>query len=327
MYDDIFIARLEQALTAAMPRWGIAAGVRPHLLSVSENATFKVTDPRRGDLVFRVHRPGYHSRAEIQSELAWVGALLEADIVPVNRPVPQVDGSLIAEIDDCGAPRHVVAFEFVPGREPEASVALVPWFRELGRIHAALHDHARRWAPPAGFQRKRWNFAATLGHAPLWGDWRDALGLEPRGRAVLQRAVNVLEGACARMGESRDVFGLIHGDLRLANLLVEGGRTTLIDFDDCGFCWFLYDFAAAISFIEHEPFIPDLKAAWIEGYAARNTLSPDDLRALDMFVMLRRILLTAWIASHRETPTAQALGPAYTDGTVELAEVFLSRFG
>jgi hypothetical protein len=43
--------------------------------------------------------------------------------------------------------------------------------------------------------------------------------------------------------------------------------------------------------------------------------------------MLRRMLLTAWVASHAETPTAQAMGTAYTQGTLTLAEGFLARQG
>ena len=45
------------------------------------------------------------------------------------------------------------------------------------------------------------------------------------------------------------------------------------------------------------------------------------------FIMLRRILLTAWIASHSETPTAEAMGVPYTFGTLDLAETFLARYG
>jgi len=44
-------------------------------------------------------------------------------------------------------------------------------------------------------------------------------------------------------------------------------------------------------------------------------------------VMLRRMQLTAWVASHAETPTAQSMGEPYTQGTVELAEAFLSESG
>jgi Ser/Thr protein kinase RdoA (MazF antagonist) len=44
---------------------------------------------------------------------------------------------------------------------------------------------------------------------------------------------------------------------------------------------------------------------------------------LPSFVMLRRMVLTAWLASHAETPTAQALGAGYTDGTVALGLRYL----
>ena len=41
--------------------------------------------------------------------------------------------------------------------------------------------------------------------------------------------------------------------------------------------------------------------------------------------MLRRMMLTAWIASHAETPTARDAGlGAYTRGTLDLAERWLA---
>lgn len=99
----------------------------------------------------------------------------------------------------------------------------------------------------------------------------------------------------------------------------------MIDFDDCGFGWFAYDFAAAISFLEHEPYVPDLADAWLAGYAAVAPLPPEAEEILPHMIMLRRMLLTAWIASHAETPTAQELvADGYTRGTVELAERHLS---
>jgi Ser/Thr protein kinase RdoA (MazF antagonist) len=87
----------------------------------------------------------------------------------------------------------------------------------------------------------------------------------------------------------------------------------------------MYDFAAAVSFLEHEPVIPALQDAWVAGYRQVSGLSDEDVAMLPTFVMLRRLLLTAWIASHAETPTAQELGTVYTDGTVELGERFLQE--
>ncbi len=39
-------------------------------------------------------------------------------------------------------------------------------------------------------------------------------------------------------------FGMIHADLDPANVLVQDGRVTLIDFDDAGYGWHLYELAS-----------------------------------------------------------------------------------
>ncbi|MDF2620407.1 MAG: aminoglycoside phosphotransferase [Xanthobacteraceae bacterium] len=314
MYDDAFLTRLEGGLRSALPRWGLSEATELKLLTISENATFRAHDPLSGrDVVFRVHRPGYHSRAEIESELAWLTAL--------GR-----DGSLIADIDDGGTVRHAVAFGLLPGKEPAEGEDLPRWYRELGAINARLHAHARGWQPPDGFTRKRWDYDAMLGKVQLWGDWRAGLGLDAEGRAVLERTAQVLRELLDDYGTGEDRFGLVHADMRVANLLVEGDNLSVIDFDDCGFSWYLYDFAAAISFAEHEPYIPQLQRAWIEGYRTVAPLADEECAILPVFIMLRRMLLTAWVASHSETPTAQAMGEDYTKGTVELARAFLASY-
>ncbi|HQS08350.1 MAG TPA: phosphotransferase [Xanthobacteraceae bacterium] len=325
LYDGGFLARLEDGVRGALSRWDIAPTTELKLLTISENATFRASNTGTGgDLVFRVHRPDYHTRREIESELAWIDALRAEGGILTPRPIPLRDGSLIADIEDAGTPRHVVAFEFLPGKEPDEKDDLVGWFAKLGTIHAGLHAQARAWTRPEGFTRKVWNFRSMLGDQPLWGDWRAGLGLTGEGRAILEKTALVLERELAAIGTEGDSFGLVHADLRLANLLVDGDKLALIDFDDCGFSWFLYDFAAAISFIEHEPYVPALMDAWIAGYRTRLPLTDAQAAQLPVFIMLRRMLLTAWIASHAETPTAQAMGIPYTDGTIALAEAFLS---
>jgi Ser/Thr protein kinase RdoA (MazF antagonist) len=326
MHGEDVIDRLEQGLRAIIVRWGLSAETRLTLLAISENVTFRAEDPQTGrDIVFRVHRPGYHSLSEIASELAWLAALRKDAVIDTLTPVLQTDGGLIADIDDDGTPRHVVAFKFLPGREPDEGTDLTAWFRELGAINARLHAHSRFWTRPRGFVRKTWNFDTTLGDNPCWGDWRDALGLTPDGRQVLEETARLLRQHLDAYGETAATFGLIHADLRLTNLLIDADRLQVIDFDDCGFGWYLYDFAAAISFLEHEPFVPDLLDAWVAGYRSVAPLTDEEVAIIPVFIMLRRILLTAWIASHPETPTAQQLGEEYTHGTVALARAFLAE--
>lgn len=327
LYDERFVAHLERMVASAAPRWGLSPGTRVSLITVSENATFRADDPERDQpVIIRVYRPGYHTLDEIEGELAWLEALRRDRIVITPEVLRTREGERVIAVADGGETRALAAFSFLPGREPSADEALVEGFRTLGEISARLHGHARAWRPPAGFRRKRWDFATTLGESPHWGPWRAALGLEREGEAVLARAVARLAERLAAFGTGADRFGLIHADLRLANLLVDEERIGVIDFDDCGYGWFAYDFAAAVSFLEHDPIVPALMEAWVEGYARVAPLEATARAMLEDFVMLRRILLTAWIASHAETPTAREAGlERYTAGTVLLAERYLQR--
>lgn len=328
-YTDVVLADIEARVHAALPRWGLPADSVVTLLNISENATFRADAPDGRHLVVRVHRIGYHEPDEIRSELAWIDALRAAQVVATPEPLRAVDGELVQTLPSAaGLPaRQAVAFAFAPGREPDQGADLLPWFETLGEICARMHQHAKGWPRPAGFRRKTWDFDAMLGSRPLWGRWQDAMGLDEAGRRQLGRVVEGLRQGLARYGQGPDRFGLIHADLRLANLLVDGARLAVIDFDDCGFSWFIYDFAAAVSFFEHEPFVPGLAEAWVRGYRRRAPLSAEDEAAIPLFVMLRRALLTAWVASHAETPLAQEMGVAYTEGTLALGESFLSRHG
>jgi Ser/Thr protein kinase RdoA (MazF antagonist) len=259
--------------------------------------------------------------------MAWLAALSKEGGIDTLTPALQTNGDLIADIHDGTAIRHVVAFKYLPGTTPEPTdEGLGDWFYKLGGISARLHAHSRSWQRPRGFVRKTWNFDTMLGDNPLWGDWRDSLGLTPEGREVLEETAELLRRQLDAYGDDPERFGLIHADLRLANLIADGeDRLWIIDFDDCGFSWYLYDLAAAISFLEHEDFVPELLDAWIAGYREVAPLDDEELGMIPAFIMLRRMLLTAWIASHPETPIAQELGEDYTHGTVALARAFLAE--
>jgi Ser/Thr protein kinase RdoA (MazF antagonist) len=320
--------RVTRLAQRALGAYGCAPAAEVRLLNVSENATYLVEDPDAGPSVLRVHRLGYHTEAEIVSELAWMDALRAEAGVRTPRVLAAADGRRVVTVADeeGGQQRSCVRFEFLPGTEPVDDS--VEHFAELGEITARMHRHARHWARPADFTRFDWGYDAAFGSQARWGRWQDGIGVGAEEREVLGRLDAALQARLAAFGTGPGRYGLIHVDTRLANLIVDdGGRVSVIDFDDCGFSWYLYDVGTSVSFFEHEPQVPGLIDAWLTGYRRSADLSAADEAEIWTFILFRRLLLVARIGSHRAVEIAQQLGAGYTAGSCDLAETYLSWAG
>ena len=323
------LRRLACLAHAAIARYQLRADATATLINLSENATYRIdAGPER--YAMRVHRERYHTRAGIASELAWAKALREEGAAVTPTAVPGRDGELIQTVthDLLPRPRNVVLFRWESGSEPsEKQQDLSAPFEILGEIAARMHIQSINWQRPPGFERHRWDFHTSLGATPHWGRWRDGMGMTLERIALFGRAVDLIDRRLAKFGQGSERFGLIHGDMRLANLLIDGGVTKVIDFDDCGFSWFLYDCATTVSFFEHQPEVPRLVDCWMCGYRRVKELPAVDEREIWTFVMLRRMVLVAWIGSHSETDLAKSMGEDYSATTVPMCEDYLTRFG
>ncbi len=321
-------ASIDAIAAAALTRYGLSPRATATLVNVSENHTYRVEDPDDGRrAALRIHRPGYHNTTdEIESELTWIDALREEGVVETVAAIRDGTGNRVVPVAIEGTgERNVVLFEWLDGAPPDPDGDPVPGFRTLGALTARMHGHARRWTPPVGFTRFRWDYSTTIGTEGHWGRWQDGLGIGAEEHAILEQLDTTIERRLRAYGQAADRFGLAHSDLRLANLLVDGDRVRVIDFDDCGLGWLMYDFATTVSFIEDHPVVPALREAWLEGYRSVAPLAAADEAELDTFVLLRRLLLVAWIGSHHLFATEAAeLGAGFTAGTCALAERYLS---
>jgi Ser/Thr protein kinase RdoA (MazF antagonist) len=312
---------LDALAAEAAQRFGLSPEATATLCNVSENHTYRVDDGDRA-YALRVHRPGYHSAHEIASELEWIDALRRDGAVDTCVAVHAPTGDRVLEVQS----HNVVLFEWLPGASPDPEHDdAIAGFTTLGAVSARMHAHARAWTAPDGFTRPSWDYEHTLGPKGHWGAWQDGLGMGAEETEQLQRLDATIRSRLEAYGKSPERFGLIHADIRLANLLVDDGHVRVIDFDDCGFAWFMYDFATTISFMEDHPRVAELRAAWLDGYRSAAPLDAADEAELDTFVMLRRLLLVAWIGSHHTFATEAAeLGAGFTAGTCTLAERYLS---
>lgn len=325
-YDPATVKALTAMVGSQLGSWGMGPGASSRLLNLSENATFLASDPQQGrEIVIRVQRPGYSSDAAIRSELAWISALKDEGVIYTAAPVKNTEGGYICSMHlPSGEPRVAVAFEKLNGHEPDLNEqGLAHWFYELGKITARMHRQARAWKRPEWFTRRRWDFAGLLGPRAYWGPWQASWCLDGKGRVIMQEAFEVCKEAADAFGTAPDDFGVIHADLRATNLLVDGDKLQVIDFDDMGFGWYLFDFAAALSFMEQDVQAPGLAHAWVEGYEEVRRLTRREKDMLPIFSIMRRLELSAWCASHSEVPFCTENGARVTHDTVRLCGEFL----
>ena len=320
------LKHLQLLANSCLSLWDLPGGASARLINISENATYLVEAPGGYKSILRIHRENYHSRRAIECELEWLDALGSQNVVVTPGYFIGINGSAIQEgtVPELAGPRFLVLFHFVQGMAPDESGDMTGGYEELGSIAARCHEHAIQWNKPAPFERLTWDVNAVFGPSPTWGDWRDAPEVTHDVRVVLENVQYTIETRLASYGKSPERFNLIHADMRLANLLIDDAGTRLIDFDDCGDGWFMYDFAASISFIENDPCVPDLKKAWLKGYRSIRDLSVVDENEIETLVMLRRMALLAWIGSHIEAPEAQELAPGFAATTARLGQLWLN---
>ncbi|MAW70065.1 MAG: aminoglycoside phosphotransferase [Acidiferrobacteraceae bacterium] len=301
-------------------------------LTASENQIYIVNDHDSGNrYVVRINsgRLAYHNAEQIHSEMMWLDALSRDTDIIVPRVLAAKDGSWVQELSVPGKdkPGYAVAYSFLEGVEPPEN-ELLSGFERLGTISAHMHAHATRWVPPEDFSRPTWTPEAILNNQLAWGDWREGVNIDAEALHLLQRAETVIH----RRLEDADVgsgnYGLIHADLRLANLLIHGATTAIIDFDDCGLGWYLFDLAGALSFLEEREDVPDLINSWVRGYRKVAEIPADAEVMIPTLIMLRRIQLIGWLGyQQNHLDFARQIGQIFTTDSCRLAGEFLDRFG
>jgi Ser/Thr protein kinase RdoA (MazF antagonist) len=139
-----------------------------------------------------------------------------------------------------------------------------------------------------------------MGEQPLWGQFWRAPQLSSAHSNILVAARIKIHAMLTKLGESNKHFSLIHADLHPYNMLFDDGRIQLIDFDDCGYGWHMYDIAVALyNYRNHERFI-DIRDALAVGYRSLRPLSGSALSLLPMFFLIRALVWLGWINARPE---------------------------
>lgn len=323
--------RLEAAGRDVLQRWDLA-NCELHLIKYRENAVFRVDcDGIRRAL--RLHRCGYHSNAELLSELQWMQALGEEGIT-VPTIVPAASGELFVSYAADGLPGEIQVdlFEWIDG-EPLGSVeegiaddaGVTGIYRTIGQLAAKVHNQAVSWELPPGFVRHAWDAAGLAGEQPFWGRFWEIAAASAAETDLLVRGRDAVFDGLFRLAKSPGTYSMIHADFAPENIMVDADQVRLIDFDDAGFGWHLFELVTSLYFIQGEKYFDRAQDALIKGYREHRQLADEQLELLPLFFLARAFTYVGWVHTRHETETAQELTPMLLTAACELAEDYLSQ--
>lgn len=284
----------EKVLNSALALWGLL-DVPAELIACRENHIYKVFGKDGTPYALRVHRLNYCSLDELNSELQWM-ALLAKNRISVPAPLLSTEQRLIEVIEGW----NVDVLSWLDGvplgknSEPLVLNSRAEVFRMLGKAMAQLHSVSDDWDLPEKFTRRHWDTKGLLGSAPIWNRFWENPRLSNQDAKMITQARSLVIKKMQDEIEGQLDFGLIHADMVRENILIAQGQIQIIDFDDSGFGYRLFDVVTALIKNQQEVDYVELKNAFFNGYRA---IRPLDVKHLELFMLLRSWTYLGWVIS------------------------------
>jgi Ser/Thr protein kinase RdoA (MazF antagonist) len=300
-------SQLQTTALGLLPQWDLA-DAHVALIAQVENVVFRVVALNGARYVLRIHRPGYHTLAELESERLWTSALTVAGIdAPLGLTTRAGQQFVSIKSTDPQTVAYVGLTAWLEG-EPMWNLLeqsgqrelLLSNFDRLGALAAKIHNQASDWDLPPGFTRHALDIDGLLGEQPFWGRFWESPAVPKTYRTTLKRLSDQLRRTLAEIPTCRQHFGLIHADLHPGNVLVDGNVLRVIDFDDAGFGWHVYDLAIALFHYKDHPHYGAIRDALVAGYRRSRPLSGSTVALLPMFFIVRALSQIGWIAQRPE---------------------------
>jgi Ser/Thr protein kinase RdoA (MazF antagonist) len=315
----------------ALPLYGMPEGSAVAFVKYRENHVFRVDAPDGLSVAVRLHRVGYHDEQEILTELSYLDALGRAGV-----PVPEVlrtrDGRLVCTVSKGEHSRSVSVQRWISDAVPfgDAADALsgrhdppARQFRDIGGVIARLHRAAAEIGRPSSFRRAAWDADGLAGDHPLWGDPTALRGLTPRDRESIARAKAHVHRRLRGMAMDPDLFGVIHADATPENVLFAPDGVVLIDFDDFGTGWYVFDLVTALFHHARNPRYGEFERALRDGYAGLRPLREVEESAWDDFMLARGLTYLGWAAERPGDPASEFIAGTVAPWVARIADALV----
>lgn len=283
-----------QCLPLILENYRIAIAHHEHLRT-SENMVVKLVSDGGVFYALRIRKVigSYHE--QIMSELTFLRDLHKHSASDIPIPIATNNGRLFCVISIDGVSFMCILFSWVPGIHLGAKEITCSQMGAMAQAVSRLHNFSSQYNPPSDFVRpvydEQWYFGPKS-----WSTSRDFINrLKPAHATYLQRINETLFENIKRYPKRTDSFGLIHYDLHVGNFLFHKDRANMLDFDECGYGYYLFDLAHLLFEFIGDPRYSALKNTAVKQYAATRETDRIPDEDLDMFLALQGIAYANWL--------------------------------
>ena len=242
--------------------------------------------------VLRLSALGDRTREEYLAETEFIRYLVQNG-APVADVKPSVHGNLVESYEQDGITVFVSLFEYAKGMllsdngyRYREGVPLEEYFYNTGKALGTIHRLSRQYKPV----HRRADFSEKYNM-----DFIDSL--IPDSYGELKQAIARRLEEYRTLPKGADNYGLVHFDFCDGNYHVdlETGDITVFDFDNCVYCWYMFDLAHlwthGVGWYQHEPDPKKRMACMehyfgtiLEGYRSETDVSETMLEKLPLFI-------------------------------------------
>ena len=300
----------------AIKLWGMHE-THNSLIASRENHTYKVFNQDKKIFVLRVHRKNYSSKNEINSEIKWIKFLNKKQLhVPI--PIKSMNRNYLELING----HFVTVLSWIDGSPmteefiQSNTSKKYTYFYELGRSLANLHIYSDEWLIPDNFSKRSWDIEGLLGENPIWGKFWENPELNKSNKEMILNIKNKSKSILNNIQSKMD-FGLIHADAVQENILISKDRISLIDFDDSGFGFRLFDLATSLLYYYNHTDYELIKKHFLNGYLSRKNI---DIKFLDLFLLLKSFIYLGWNTTRINEKNGKQRNSEYIKQVLRLCE-------
>jgi Ser/Thr protein kinase RdoA (MazF antagonist) len=221
--------------------------------------------------------------------------------------------------------KHIKAalIERLQGEQPSPQTLTLDDARAIGRLLAHWHEATPQDAAMREQFRLKLDSDGLLGADSVYASNAENELITADQQQVMQSIAKATRAMMQDIGHDADVFGLLHGDLLLKNILLYAGQVFVLDLEYCAWGYYLYDLAPLLWQLKGANLsnYADYEAALVGGYTVVRPLIGRDL--LETFIAVRHAASIRWVAKNQHLPMIGDNAAQIIAGRIEELRVFL----